>query len=232
MDKLTRRSLLALPALAPFAGRLFADTLGQHTNRSGSDKEGKRFAKEAREAEEQTQHARERLRQRYFPDVILTTHEGKKVRFYEDLIKDKAVVLTMMYADCEGVCPGITSNLVSVQKLLGDKVGRDIFFYSVTLKPEQDDPMTLKHYAEMHKVGPGWWFLTGKSADIELLRRKLGFTNPDPGLDADTSQHIGNIRFGNEPRTQWAACPGLAKPTWIAKSLSWVMERRGNRGNA
>ena len=212
MAQLTRRSLLALPAFAPFVGVL-AGTLGQGGNKLTAE-EG---------AVMRTERAREKIRQRYFPDVILTTHEGKKVRFYEDLIKGKSVVLNVMYADCEGVCPGITANLVRVQKLLGDRVGRDIFFYSLTLKPEQDDPKSLKQYVEMHRVGPGWLFLTGKPADLELLRVKLGFTNPDPKLDADTSQHIGNIRFGNEPRTQWAACPGLAKPAWIVEELSWVM---------
>ena len=222
MAKITRRSLLALPALAPFVGGNLAGMLRQGANKSTTDKE----------AEKQAQRAREKIRRRYFPDVILTTHEGKKVRFYEDLIKDKAVVINMMYADCEGVCPGITANLVRVQKLLGDRVGRDIFFYSFTLKPEQDDPKALNSYVKMHGVGPGWLFLTGKPADIELLRRKLGFTNPDPKLDADTSQHIGNIRFGNEPRTHWAACPGLAKPTWIVEELSWVMRPQEKRAKA
>lgn len=34
----------------------------------------------------------------------------------------------MMYATCEGVCPTITANLVKVQNLLGNRVGRDISF--------------------------------------------------------------------------------------------------------
>jgi hypothetical protein len=31
-----------------------------------------------------------------------------------------------------------------------------------------------------------------------LLRRKLGFVDPDPLGDADLEQHIGVVRFGNE----------------------------------
>jgi protein SCO1/2 len=213
MANITRRSLLALPALALFAGGALAGVVGQEANKSAPDPK----------AEKQRLSAREKIRRRHFPDVVLTTHEGKKVRFYEDLIKDKSVANTMMYAECEGVCPGITTNLVKVQKLLGDRVGRDIFFYSLTLKPEQDDPAALKHYAEMHQVRPGWLFLTGKPDDLELLRVKLGFTNPDPKLDEDDSQHIGNVRFGNEPNMHWAACPGMADPEWIVQSLSWVM---------
>jgi protein SCO1 len=166
--------------------------------------------------------SREKIRARYFPNVVLTTHEGKKVRFYDDLIKGKIVILNMMYAECEGVCPGITANLAKVQKMLGKRVGQDIFMYSITLKPEQDSPKALKEYAQMHGVKPGWTFLTGDPKDIEMLRRKLGFTNPDPKLDADSSQHIGMVRYGNEPFQQWAASPGLADASWIARSVLFV----------
>ena len=166
--------------------------------------------------------SRERLRQLRFPNVLLTTHLGKKVRFYDDLIKDKLVIINFMYAKCDGVCPGITTNLVRVQKLLGDRVGRDIFMYSFTLKPEQDTTQSLAAYAKMHNVQPGWSFLTGAPADMELLRRKLGFTDLDPVVDADKSSHIGTVRYGNEPRELWGSCPGLAKPKWIAETISWV----------
>ncbi len=165
---------------------------------------------------------RDVIRERHLPNVVLTTHEGKKVRFYDDLMKDKIVVINMMYATCEGVCPRITSNLQQVQKFLGDRVGRDIFFYSITLKPEKDTPAVLKEHVAMHKIKPGWLFLTGAPADVELLRRKLGFTDPDPARDRDTSNHIGNVRYGNEALMLWAAAPGLSKAAAIAESVLWV----------
>jgi protein SCO1/2 len=86
---------------------------------------------------------RERLAERSFPNVTLTTHEGKKVKFYDDLLKDKIVIINFMYVKCEGICPGTTANLVKVQKLLGDRIGKDIFMYSITLKPEEDTPEKL-----------------------------------------------------------------------------------------
>jgi protein SCO1 len=170
--------------------------------------------------------ARERVRKRFLPNVPLLTQDGKKVRFYDDLVKDKIVTINFTYTRCQGVCPGITSNLVAVQRLLGDRVGRDIFMYSITLKPEEDSPRVLWEYAKVHGVRPGWIFLTGNLDDLELLRRKLGFTNPNPELDKDKSQHIGNLRYGNEPLCLWAACPGLAHPEWIAESISWVDRSR------
>lgn len=167
--------------------------------------------------------AREQVRQRYFPPVTLVTHEGKQVRFYEDLVKDKVVTINFFYAKCDGVCPGITANLAKVQRLFGNRVGRQIFMYSITLKPEQDTPAVLKEYRDMYDIQPGWTYLTGKPADIEQLRVSLGFTYPDPRIDKDKSQHIGNIRYGNEPLCLWSACPGLAHPKWIVESISWVI---------
>ena len=203
MKHLSRRKMLGIIGAAPLAGGVLTQVSGQDVNGSAIS-------------------SREAIRQRYFPNLVLTTQEGKKVRFYDDLLKDKIVLINMMYAKCEGICVPVTMNLKKVQQLLGDRVGRDIFIYSITLKPEEDTPMMLKHYAEMHHVGPGWVFLTGTPQDIELLRRKLGFTNPDPKLDADKTQHIGMVRYGNEALQLWAACPGMANPSWLVESVSWV----------
>lgn len=166
--------------------------------------------------------SRDRTQARYFPNVELTTHEGKKVRFYDDLIKDKIVIINFMYAECKGICPGITANLLKVQKLLGNRIGRDIFMYSITLKPEEDSPQDLRHYAQMHKAKPGWLFLTGKPDEIDALRRKLGFSNTNPKLDNDKTNHIGMIRYGNEPRQWWAMCPAQAHAEWIVESILWM----------
>ncbi len=178
---------------------------------------------------------RERLAERSFPNVTLTTHEGKKVRFYDDLLKDKIVLINFMYAKCDGSCPGTTANLLEVQKILGDRVGRDVFMYSITLKPEEDTPAALKRYAKAYKTKPGWLFLTGESKDIELLRRSLGFIDRDPARDADKSNHIGMLRFGNEPMTLWAGCPGSLGPGKIVKEIGLVdwptAEKAGRGGN-
>ena len=166
--------------------------------------------------------ARAETQARYFPNVGLVTHEGKKVRFYDELVKDKIVLINFMYAECTGICPGITANLKKVQNLFGDRVGRDIFMYSLTLKPKKDTPAALKHYVEMHKIKPGWTFLTGRPDDIELLRRRLGFYTSNQKQDRDLSNHIGMVRYGNEARQWWGMCPGQAKPEWIVETVKWM----------
>jgi protein SCO1/2 len=165
---------------------------------------------------------REAIRRRYFPDVTLVTHEGKKVRLYEDLIKDRCVMMNFMYAQCTGICSPVTANLKRAQALLKDRIGRDMFMYSFTLKPEEDSPAALKDYVKERKLGPGWTFLTGHPDDLDQVRRRLGFSDLDPRTDADKSSHTGIVRYGNEPLMLWAAFPGVQLPQAIARSMMWV----------
>lgn len=104
----------------------------------------------------------------------MRTHDNRSVRFYDDLIKGKVVVINFMSAECEGICPGMTANLVRVQKLLGPRVGRDIFMYSITLEPDHDSPAVLSAYARDHGAGPGWAFLTGRREDSDAVGRVRG----------------------------------------------------------
>jgi len=165
---------------------------------------------------------RESIRKRYFPNVPLLTHDSRTVRFYDDLVKDKMVVFNFMYANCNGVCPGVMWNLARVRSLLGGRVGHDIFFCSFSLKPEEDTPEVLAKYARQRDIKPGWSLLTGKPDDVELLRHTLGFYDTNPERDRDKSNHSGNLRYGNEPLMRWAACPGMSDPEWIVESILWL----------
>src|ERR1041384_7444372 len=143
------------------------------------------------------------------PNVVLRTQENKAVRFYDDLIKGKTVVISFMFTSCKGICPMTTANLLKVQKALGDHVGRDVFFYSLTLDPQTDTPEVLHKYARTIGAKPGWTFLTGRPEDLELLRRKLGLYDPDPKGDADKTQHGAVIVYGNDEYGRWSMMPAL-----------------------
>ncbi len=167
---------------------------------------------------------RELIQRRHLPNVELITQDSTKVRFYDDLVKDKRVVIQFMFARCKDICPVITHHLADVQRMLKGRVGRDIFFYSITLSPEEDSPRDLKAYATKHGVGPGWMFLTGKPDDILLLRKSLGFFYDDPKEDADRNNHSGMVVVGTEPLMRWAMCEGGANPEWIATVIRTEMD--------
>jgi protein SCO1 len=154
------------------------------------------------------------------PNVPLVTHEGKQVRFYDDLIRDKTVLFNFFVVGCtEGRCPIAIHNLRQVQNLLGERMGRDIFFYSITLQPKQDTAARLKEHAEAFEIGPGWLFLTGKPKDVDLLRRRQGYVDRDPVRDKDPNNHSGMARYGNDRLERWASVSVRSSPKNIATSI-------------
>src|SRR5438093_5741943 len=137
----------------------------------------------------------------YFPNVPLTTQDGKVVRFYDDLLKGKAVAINLIYTHCSASCPLETAKLAQVQRLLGDRVGKDVFFYSISIDPRRDTPEVLKAYAQKFHVGPGWLFLTGKEDDIKLVVKKLGLSRSNDAANRDG--HMPILMIGNQPTGQW-----------------------------
>ena len=209
MKAISRRNILKTSLAAPFISGFAAAAVSPAA--AGSSK----FAPPV--------SGREVMRRRYFPNVPLVTHTGKRVLFYDDLLKDKIVVLNLMYINCTAACPTITSHLVQAQKLWQQKIKDPIFVYSITIKPEEDTREKLAQYARLHHVGENWTFLTGKPNDIELLRHALGYVDINPEVDKDKSRHSGILRYGNEPLALWGACEGNANPSWIAEEISFVV---------
>ncbi len=169
-----------------------------------------------------TSGATKDLRPYGLPDLPVVTHEGKRVRFYSDLIHGKIVLINFMYSTCKGICPGMTTNLKDVYRALGDRVGRDVFMYSITLQPEKDTAERLRSYVKARGIGDGWYFLTGEAVDLDQIRKRLGFYDPNPEVDEDRTQHTGMLRVGNDARQRWTMCPALAEPSAIVRSVSWM----------
>lgn len=205
MEKLTRRAMLATAGAAGAVLGVAAEAGGLFGPDDHPAKSPRVFEKIS---------PRELIRRAHLPNVELITQDGKKVHFYDDLIKDRRVVIQFMFTRCDKICPVTTDHLVKAQKILGNRVGHDIFFYSITLSPEEDSPKELKAYAQTHKAD--WTFLTGKPEDILHLRRSLGFTYNNPKEDADRNNHSGMLLVADEPLMRWAHCEGGARPEWIA----------------
>src|SRR5439155_11916083 len=157
----------------------------------------------------------------YFPNVPLITQDGTTVRFYDDLLKGKAVAINLIYTSCKDECPLETARLVQVQRLLGDRVGKDIFFYSFSSDPTHDTPAVLKAYAAKFGVGPGWLFLTGTEDDLKLVAKKLGLSRPNDTATRDGHQPI--LMLGNEPTGQWMRNSAVASPKYLATTISNFM---------
>lgn len=161
----------------------------------------------------------------HFPNIELITQDGQKVHFYDDLIKGKIVAIDLIYTTCQYACPLETARLAQVQKKLGNRVGQDIFFYSITIDPEHDTPAVLKAYMEKFHVGPGWTFLTGKKEDIEFLSKRLGiYSNPNVNADG----HVPHLLIGNEAIGQWIRASALDNPSFQARMIGDFLDNNAH----
>lgn len=167
-----------------------------------------------------TQDPREQLRLKYLPNVPLLTHTGEEVRFYEDLIKDKKVVINFMYTVCSNVCGPSTRNILEAQQLLGD-AAKDIHFYSISMTPQHDNPAVLRAYMKAHEINTRWTYLTGTQKNVDYLRRSLGFTSGDPVEDADVSRHAGMLRIIDEPMASWGHASTVTSGKTIARMIRY-----------
>jgi protein SCO1/2 len=170
---------------------------------------------------------RPRLRTRDpFPNVELVRHDGQTVRFHDDLLQDKVIILNFMYTSCADVCPMETARLSEVQAILGDRVGRDIFMYSITVDPDRDTPEVLADYRERFGVQPGWDFFTGDEQEILGLRRRFGLYFDDT---EDLQDHNINMIIGNAKTGHWLKRSPFDNPYVLATQVSsWVMDYNGD----
>jgi protein SCO1 len=157
-----------------------------------------------------------------FTNAVLRTQDGQEVKFYDDLIRGKQAVINMMYAECHGACPLVTTVMKRMYRDLKDRMGKDLFFYSISVKPQDDTPAALKHYAMTRNADlPGWYFLTGDPYDIETIRFRL-FSMNHPGIDLDFAMHSGTFRIVNDATNYWGHAGAFASQRNIMDRISWA----------
>jgi len=160
----------------------------------------------------------------YFPNTTLTTHKGERVQFFDDLVKDKVVAINFIYTSCPDACPMETERLLEVQRLLADRMGEDVHFYSISIDPEHDTPEVLAAYVEQWKIGPGWTFLHGSRDEVRALQQKLGVYNGElEDIVGRKQDHKLTLVIGNQRSGRWMKRSPYENPYVLANQLgSWL----------
>jgi protein SCO1 len=154
---------------------------------------------------------------KYFSDVELIDQDGRKLRFYSDMLKGKTVVINAIFTTCTNVCPPINRNFERIQEALGERLGKDVFLVSITVDPVNDTPEKLKEYAQKFHARAGWSFLTGKKENIDEALYKLG------QYVQDKNSHKTIVIIGNEATGLWKKAFGLASADDLIKLVEEVM---------
>ncbi|HWS56292.1 MAG TPA: SCO family protein [Pyrinomonadaceae bacterium] len=159
----------------------------------------------------------------YFSDVELLDQDGRKVRFYTDVLKGKTVVVNAFFTTCTSVCPPMNRNMEKIQDALGDRLGRDVFLVSISVDPATDTPARLKEYAAKFHAKPGWMFLTGKKENVDWALYKLG------QYVETKDDHKTVIIVGNEPTGLWKKALGMARAEELIRIVQETAADKGGK---
>lgn len=157
-------------------------------------------------------------RKMVIPDVEVLDQNGNQLHFYSDLIKGKTVAINFIFTNCTTICPPLAATFARVQKEMGDKVGRDVQFISISVDPVTDTPERLKAWGAKFKAGAGWTFVTGDRQEIDKLLNALGASV------ARREDHSPTVIVGNDSKEVWTRMYGLAKTSQMVRLILNVME--------
>lgn len=158
---------------------------------------------------------------RYFTDTTLLDQDGREVRFYTDALRGKIVLISFIYTNCTDICPILMHNLSDVQNSLGDRFGKDVFFVSISVDPEDDSPEELKRYAERYSAKPGWTLLTGPKKSVDAVIRRFG------EFKEDFEDHSMVFVLGDVKNARWSKMRGDQPPEIVMPRILDLLERRG-----
>lgn len=168
--------------------------------------------------------ADEQRARNYFTDLPLITHDGEQVHFYTDVLKDKVVLINFVYTNCTTACPLLTHKLTLVRDMVEGQLGDPIHFVTISLDPARDTPAALKAFARRHHADHrGWVFLTGASANVNGIIKKLGQYSPD------LESHSTLMLAGNVRTAHWMKIPPTMPPAAIAEKLRLLAEESPTR---
>ena len=142
-----------------------------------------------------------------FPQVIVTDQHKQKAWFYEELIHSKLVLVNFTSVRGEKHFP-VVSNMVKVQNMIGDRLGKDVFMYTISTDAYHDTPESLKELADKH--GAKWRFLTGNPDDMRQVLFGFGIRGRINGL----------AWVGNEKTGRWMTKASRQHPLYIAEAVA------------
>ena len=160
----------------------------------------------------------------YFTDTVLVDQTGRELRLYSDLMKDRIVVISAVFTECQGVCPVTMGNLVKIQKWLGPRLGPEVHLLSMTVDRETDTPERLAEYARQFRTRPGWHLLTGTPENLDFALRRLGL------WVENREGHSSVFLVGNVATGLWKKAHGMASPEQLIKIVDSVIEDRTESG--
>jgi len=153
------------------------------------------------------------------PDEQVVDQNGKELKFYSDLVKNKTVAINFIFTTCTAICPSLAATFRRVQQDATAR-GVEVQLISVSVDPTTDTPERLRDFATKFKAGPNWTFVTGDKARIDAVLQALG------AAVSIKTDHTPMILIGNEASDYWTRAYGLTSPVKIVDLLTDAAKRK------
>jgi cytochrome oxidase Cu insertion factor (SCO1/SenC/PrrC family) len=169
-----------------------------------------------------TQADRDEQAREYFTDTEVIDQNGNRLRFYSDVLKDRVVLVNVIFTNCKDACPLMTQMLIRTRGHLADAVKDNVWFVSISTDPARDTPEAMKRFAEQQGADEDrWLFLTGTEENMQFILKKLRRYNPD--ISAHSTQMLAGT---TRERHEWIPLPAGIQPDAIAMVLRNLAEER------
>ena len=149
------------------------------------------------------------------PDVEVVNQFGESVKFNSGVVKGRVAVIAGFFTTCTSMCPITQENMARLARLLGDRMGRDVVFISLSTDAARDTAPRMKAWGDKFHLGPGWTLASGNKADVDTLLKSLGLYVDIP------QRHQSALIIGNQT-SGWMRASSWSSPEKLLKVIDGV----------
>ncbi len=110
----------------------------------------------------------------YNLEAMWKRQDGQQIQLGD--LGGKVQVITLIYANCQYVCPRIVADMKRIEAETHQKYGEKVAFVAVSIDPDRDTPERLTKFAGDNGLeAKSWTLLCGSSDNVLELAALLGF---------------------------------------------------------
>lgn len=147
------------------------------------------------------------------PDVsVIDSHQREHQ--LQTLLQDRVAVVNFVFTSCTTVCPALSGTMQALQQQLQERLGKEVILVSVSVDPARDTPEKLSTHAAKLGAGSDWYWLTGKTAEINQLLKAFGIPVGRP------EDHLPVILVGKVNTGHWLRWVGIPAPETLTDAVT------------
>lgn len=147
------------------------------------------------------------------PDVIVIDSHRREHRLLE-LLQGRVAVVNFVFTSCTTICPVLSATMQALQRELQESMGKEVILVSLSVDPARDTPERLSTHAAKLDAGPDWYWLTGKTVEMNQLQKAFGIPVGRP------EDHPPVILIGKASTGQWLRWVGIPAPETLTGAVT------------